>query len=47
MIWNELTQPTDAWRDNAKKAMAEDYTTNANGVIEVKQGYDNQAVDQE
>lgn len=46
MIWNELTQPTDVWRDNAKKAMAEGYATNGNDVIEVKQGYDNQAVDQ-
>merc|ERR1712223_367161 len=47
MIWSELTQPTSIWRDNAKKAMSEDYTVNANNVIEVKQGYDNQAVDQE
>jgi len=48
MIWSELTQPTSIWRDNAKKAMAEDYTVNnANNVIEVKQGYDNQAVDKE
>ena len=47
-IWRELTQPTDAWRANAKKAMAEDYTIdaiNANDVIEVKQGYDNQAME--
>ena len=39
MIWTELTQPTETWRENAKKANLVEPINGNN--VEVKEGYDN------
>ena len=44
-IWTELTQPTETWRENAKKAhMVEPINGND---VEMKEGYDNPAANLE
>jgi len=44
-IWTELTQPTETWRENAKKAHLVE-PINGNDV-EMKEGYDNPAANLE
>ena len=44
-IWTELTQPTETWRENAKKANLIE-PVNGNDV-EMKEGYDNPAANLE
>ena len=45
MIWTKLTQPTETWRENSKKA---NLVEPNNGIdVEMKEGYDNPAANLE
>ena len=46
-IWTELTQPTETWRENAKKAHLNVEPINGNDKVEMKEGYDNPAANLE